>query len=219
MRPVDKGQAPDVVLKKYQDAEPYLEKRIGPYCSFCELPIRHVPEMEHKEAKSQGGEELSWDNFLLSCKYCNARKGTTVKQGNLGNYLWPDTDDTFHAFDYEKELPCVAEAYLKKRNDGSYQRAQNLLSLVKLDHRPSLGSKDKRYFARNEARNYAGICKAGWNKMADQNDRQTYLKMIIMLAKASGFFSVWMSVFADDETVRTELLNSFEGTRKEFFDT
>ena len=36
MRPVDKGKAPDAEFEKYQDAEPYLEERLGPYCSFCE---------------------------------------------------------------------------------------------------------------------------------------------------------------------------------------
>ena len=59
MRPVDKGQAPDIRFKKYQDAEPYLEERLGACCSFCEYPIQHVPEVEHKEAKKRGGEDLS----------------------------------------------------------------------------------------------------------------------------------------------------------------
>lgn len=73
MRPVDKGAAPSVVFEKYQDAEPYLEERLGPYCSFCEMSIRHVPEVEHKEAKSAVGDLTAWDNLLLSCKYCNTR--------------------------------------------------------------------------------------------------------------------------------------------------
>ena len=75
MRPVDKGNAPRTDYKKYQDAESDLEKRLGPYCSFCEMCINHVPEVEHLEAKSEGGKELDWENLLLSCKYCNTRKG------------------------------------------------------------------------------------------------------------------------------------------------
>ena len=90
MRPVDKGKKPEINFKRYQDAEPYLEERIGPYCSFCEMSIRHVPEIEHKEAKSQGGDILLWENFLLSCKYCNNRKVVIVKKGDLHQYLWPD---------------------------------------------------------------------------------------------------------------------------------
>ncbi|MCI8672936.1 MAG: hypothetical protein HFI89_05540 [Lachnospiraceae bacterium] len=49
-----------------------------------------MPEIEHKEAKSQGGDILLWENFLLSCKYCNTRKGVIVKKGDLHQYLWPD---------------------------------------------------------------------------------------------------------------------------------
>ena len=98
MRPVDKGKAPDAEFEKYQDAEPYLEERLGPYCSFCEYPIHHVPEVEHRESKARGGEELDWDNLLLSCKYCNTRKGKLVGKGEKEKYLWPDQDDTFHAY-------------------------------------------------------------------------------------------------------------------------
>ena len=36
MRPVNKGEAPAIEYKKYQDAEPDLEARLGAYCSFCE---------------------------------------------------------------------------------------------------------------------------------------------------------------------------------------
>lgn len=82
MRPVDKGAAPQKEYKQYKDAEPDLEERIGAYCSFCEMSINHVPEVEHKEAKACGGEELAWDNLLLSCKYCNTRKGTHVGKGD-----------------------------------------------------------------------------------------------------------------------------------------
>lgn len=87
MRPVDKGKAPDAEFEKYQDAEPYLEERLGPYCSFCEYPIHHVPEVEHRESKARGGEELDWDNLLLSCKYCNTRKGKLVGKGEKEKYL------------------------------------------------------------------------------------------------------------------------------------
>lgn len=90
MRPVDKGEEPKKKYSKYQDAEKILEERIGAYCSFCELPIMHVPEVEHKEAKAQGGELLAWKNLLLSCKYCNTRKGEKVAAGEKDLYLWAD---------------------------------------------------------------------------------------------------------------------------------
>ena len=48
MRPVNKGEAPKIQFKKYQEAEPYLEERSGAYCSFCEFPLKHVPEVDRK---------------------------------------------------------------------------------------------------------------------------------------------------------------------------
>ena len=35
---------------------------------------------------------------------------------------------------------------------------------------------------------------------------------VVKLAKASGFFSVWMTVFNDDADMRLRLINSFPGT-------
>lgn len=84
MRPVDKGEEPKEKYAKYQDAEKLLEQRIGAYCSFCELPIVHVPEVEHREAKAAGGDLLAWKNLLLSCKYCNTRKGKKWRQEKKG---------------------------------------------------------------------------------------------------------------------------------------
>ena len=41
MRPVEKGEAPEVTFQTYSDAESYLEERLGCYCSFCEFHISH----------------------------------------------------------------------------------------------------------------------------------------------------------------------------------
>ena len=111
MRPVDKGTAPSKVYRQYQDAEADLEKRLGAYCSYCEFPIKHVPEVEHKEAKSRGGELLDWNNLLLTCKYCNTRKSTIVGKGDKDKYIWPDEDNTFHVFTYHNGIPQLNEDY------------------------------------------------------------------------------------------------------------
>lgn len=217
MRPVDKGKAPAVKFKVYQEAEPYLEERLGAYCSFCEFPIKHVPEVEHKEAKSKQGAELEWDNLLLSCKYCNTRKGTVVEKGDKEKYLWPDEDDTFHAFAYNRDIPCLNNSYLNKQDSLVSQKALNLFNLLKLDNIPlSPREKDRRYLERNEARNCALESKAGWDKVKASADREIYLAQIERLAKATGFFSTWMSVFEDDEEVRDILIHSFKGTKKEY---
>ena len=78
MRPVDKGDSPYEKIDKYQDALPYLEEKIGLYCSYCEMPIKHVPEVEHVVSKSKGGDLTAWENLNLGCKYCNSRKSFSV---------------------------------------------------------------------------------------------------------------------------------------------
>lgn len=218
MRPVNKGEAPEQVFKKYQDAEPYLEERLGAYCSFCEMPIIHVPEVEHKEAKSKGGDEMAWENLLLSCKYCNTRKGTIVIKGDKEKYLWPDEDDTFHVFLYDEAIPKLNDEYLQRQGDVHRQKAENLFRLVKLDNIPITPTiKDRRYAVRNEARNYALDSKQGWDKVKKSPDREIYLQIIEKLAKASGFFSVWMEVFRDDMEVKRILISIFKGTKEAYF--
>lgn len=218
MRPVDKGSAPEITFKKYQDAEPYLEERLGHYCSFCEFNIQHVPEVEHKEAKSEGGEELEWSNLLLSCKYCNTRKGTIVKPEDKDKYIWPDEDDTFHAFSYSSEIPRVNEEYLNTLGDETLNKAKNLFKLIKLDNIPTTPKvKDRRYFARSETRNQAIISRDGWEYAKLTSTKDSYFTQIIMLAKATGFFSVWMEVFKHDEEIKNGLLDAFKGTKKEYF--
>lgn len=217
MRPVNKGEAPDIEFKEYQEAEPYLEERLGAYCSFCELPINHVPEVEHKEAKAGGGAETAWDNLLLSCKYCNTRKGKIVAKGDRQKYLWPDEDDTFHAYLYDREIPQLNEVYLRKQDESIRTKAENLFQLLKLDNIPiSPKVKDRRYSVRNETRNYALESKAGWDKVKKSSDKMVYLQQIELLAKSSGFFSIWMNVFKDDVEVKQMLLTVFKGTREEY---
>lgn len=88
MRPVDKGDAPYDKISKYQEAEPYLEKRIGAYCSFCEMRVNNALAVEHKESKNSGGALMDWSNLLLSCVYCNSRKLEKIRKGDLDKWLW-----------------------------------------------------------------------------------------------------------------------------------
>lgn len=217
MRAVDKGEAPKKEYKKYQDAEPELEARIGAYCSFCEMSIKHVPEVEHREAKAAGGELLKWENLLLSCKYCNTRKGKRVQKGDKEKYLWPDEDDTFHAYLYDRDIPRLNEEYLARKGIGEKEKADRLFRLLKLDNIPiDLKDKDRRYRLRNEAREYAKKSKEGLKEMHTRLQREAYLEVIKALALESGFFSVWMEIFKDDEEVKKILISSFKGTKAEF---
>lgn len=217
MRPIDKGEAPETEFKKYQDAGPYLEKRIGAYCSYCEFPLDHVPEVEHKEAKARGGNVLEWKNLLLSCKYCNTRKGTKVGAGDKGKYLWPDEDDTFHPFLYDKTgVPKLNEEYLREQGEEVRQKAVNLYNLLKLGEMPTLKNKDRRFWKRNEARTCALRNKARWEKVKQSPQRALFLDGIAEVAKNTGFFSTWMDVFQDDLEVKEVLVHAFVGTRREY---
>lgn len=216
MRPVNKGQKP-VEYKHYRDAEPYLEQRLGTYCSFCEMDISNAPEVEHKEAKSRGGQELEWDNLLLSCKYCNTRKGIYVKKGDKEKYIWPDKDDTFHAYLYDEDLPRLNEEYLKTKDINEREKAENLFNFLKLDNYPvTPKDRDKRFAKRNEARNYAISGREGLKSIKGVDERRVYLELMINLAKSSGFFSVWMEVFKDDDEIKNMLISIYPGTRTEY---
>lgn len=217
MRPVNKGEAPTQKFVKYQEAEPYLEERLGTYCSFCELPIKHVPEVEHIEAKAEGGSLTDWDNLLLSCKYCNTRKSTKIKKGEKGQCLWPDEDDTFHPYTYSNGIPQINLEFLAGKDTVYSKSAENLFALVNLGNIPSPREKDRRFMERNEAYNNALISKDGWVRMKECDEKEIYLDLMICLAKNTGFFSTWMEVFKDDETVKYALIKGFRGTRESIF--
>lgn len=217
MRPVDKGTAPSKVYRQYQDAEADLEKRLGAYCSYCEFPIKHVPEVEHKEAKSRGGELLDWNNMLLTCKYCNTRKSTIVGKGDKDKYIWPDEDDTFHAFTYHNGIPRLNEDYLNRKGIRMKEKTQNLYNLLKLCNRPTdPKEKDRRFFMRNEALNCALNSLEGWENMETDHDKESFLKQTVLLALSCGFFSVWMEVFKEHPEVGKELISAFPGTKEQF---
>ena len=112
MRAIDKGGSPYKEIDEYQDAIPYLEKKIGLYCSYCEMSIKHVPEVEHKISRKNGGDWTAWSNLLLGCKYCNTRKAAKITPQNVGEYLWPDSDNTAVAFSYTNGIPKVNEDIL-----------------------------------------------------------------------------------------------------------
>lgn len=68
MRPIDKGEAPNVRFHRYQDAEACLEERIGAYCSYCEFPSSMCRRWSIK--KQRQGEETGWPG-AISCYPAN----------------------------------------------------------------------------------------------------------------------------------------------------
>lgn len=219
MRPIDKGSSPYVKINNYQDAEPYLNDRIGRYCSFCELPIFHVPEVEHREGKKSGGDLTKWENLLYGCKYCNTRKSQKIKVGKAKKWLWPDKDNTFLAYTYYGGDPKINESYLKSISLEVYEKAQALYEGVGLGFSPkNITDRDKRWMKRLETLGVAEDSRRTWLKMKASEFKEDELRQIITLAKQMGFFSIWMLVFFDDSEVKNALINAFPGTSKTCFD-
>lgn len=224
MRPVDKGESPYEKIKKYQDALPYLAKKIGLYCSYCEMPIIHLPEVEHIISKKYGGDWTDWNNLLLACKYCNTRKLAKTTSQNVGDYLWPDVDNTALAFSYINGFPVVNEAVLKELDptEKFCKKAQSTYEMVGLGNEPELkwGDKDRRFLNRNASYYRALKSLENWQHIKDAPERyrKDMKEQIMMTATADGFFSVWMTVFADEPQILLGLLERFPGTNRAYYD-
>lgn len=224
MRPVNKGKSPYLSIKNYEDALPYLEKRLGTYCSYCELPLKHVPEVEHITSKSNGGDWTAWENLLMGCKYCNTRKGKKTSPENVKEYIWPDCDNTALAYTYEHGVPKVNQKELLEIDPAGrfYKRAQNLFELVDLGHVPSKKEKDRRFAMRIEAYQIAKDALDDWKTVKNSTDDviiiNKFIKLIVRTALECGFFSVWMTVFSEENEIQKALVEEFPNTRKECFD-
>jgi len=221
MRPVNKGAAPRTYTC-YQDARDDLFKVIGWYCSFCEMPIKNMPEVEHMLPTHNGGAVLDWNNFLISCKYCN-----TVKRNNntsLNGYYWPDRDNTLRAFKYHPNLPIEPSADLA---DAEKQIAQSTILLCGINREPGSNfpptQKDTRWKSRREAWQKAMRALDGWLKVRSfQNNPPVLIGTLAMqiadTASGEGHFSIWMEVFREEPYVRQKILEKFLGTATDCFD-
>nr|CRH07181.1 Conserved protein of unknown function [Candidatus Magnetococcus massalia] len=214
MRPIKRGDIPkesdgsDIYFNEYQQARDYLEQRMGHYCSYCETPQYSGADVEHVQPKSiEPDLALTWENFLLACTNCNSTKGS--QPIDLQAYYWPDSDNTMLAFEYFPEGRIKAA---KRLNAAQIEIANRTLQLTGLDRVPGhskLSPKDKRYKNRKEVWGIAHEAK----KDLSTSDIPILRKQIIQLALASGFFSIWMTVFADNPEMRNALIDAFPGTR------
>lgn len=222
MRPVNKGESPYEAIKEYPDALPYLEKAIGLYCSYCEFPIPHVPEVEHISSKSKGGPLTAWSNLLLGCKYCNTRKGKKILPKDVDTYMWPDQDNTALAYSYEGGIPAVNTDGLNAVDPTGSRlaKAEKLFRLMKLDNVPMPGDRDRRFHQRNSVYEIALDSLDNWksHKNCTPDLLDSMKKQIIHTALAYGFFSIWMTVFSDEPVILKALIDAFPGTNRDFFD-
>lgn len=223
MRPVNKGMSPYRTIRDYSEALPYLERRIGLYCSYCEFRIDHVPEVEHISSKSKGGDRTAWTNLLLGCKYCNSRKSNQTTPLDKNEYLWPDTDNTAVVFSYSGGIPHINESVaIQLDPSGKFlEKAKRLFNLVKLGNRPGGREKDRRFSRRNEVYRIAKNSLGMWQVMSREEGekKDIFLYQTIELAKQVGFFSIWTTVFSDEPVVLLALISAFPGTEHTYFDS
>lgn len=214
MRPVDKGTQ-NVNFEPYQSALEPLAIRLGRYCSYCEMQVCNSLEVEHVVSISKGGAKHEWQNFLLSCKHCNGKSNKSDKVVTRVNYLWPDEDNTFLAFEYGETFHVRPHAGLPV----SYlSHATSTVKLLGLDrfpgsiNPPTFG--DKRYIKRNETWGIAKESLLDWQQVPSQE----MARQIVRTAIGHGFFSIWMTVFKEIPEIKLALINAFPGTAKNCFD-
>jgi len=226
MRPVDKDNPPidsqgnEITFNEYQHARRYLFDAIGRYCSYCERKITTHLAVEHIESISKNGHlELEWSNFLLGCVNCNSTKN--AKNIVLSDYFWADRDNTYFVFHYDNS--GFVKVSQQITNSLEIQKANKTIKLVGLNKKPPKKNtvkwkeaSDSRFedriqavkSAENQAKAYA---------IATSETRAFMLPLIKTTVLGGGFWSIWMRAFENFPEVQKELINSFKGTRKEFF--
>ncbi len=219
MRPVKRGACPTdakgktIRFSDYPQARRELIQRLGEYCSYCEMHVDASLAVEHVRPKQPPGaaavlpeRALAWDNFLLACTNCNSTKGNTDVV--LADYLWPDRHDTFHSLRYSPGGQVSSAPGRHKT------RAERLIRLVGLDKMPDTAeASDRRWLNRREAWELAERAKRNLARCPVEAMKA----QIIDTAKAKGFWSVWMTVFADDPDMQNRLIAAHPGTRPDFF--
>lgn len=215
MRPIEKGVSPYGSISKYQDAKGYLVQRIGDYCSYCEMQLDSSLAVEHIQPKSLHPEkECEWENLLLACSICNSTKGDAdINDNNINDYLWPNVHNTFLALQYSEGGVVSVNPMLPP---DIREKAQKLISLVGLDRTPDIfsGYSDGRWQKRKEVWDKAQRAKT---RLLDC-DCEGMRAQIVETAKADGYFSIWMTVFADDADIKNRLIGQFTGTACLAFD-
>lgn len=159
------------------------------------MKVRNSIEVEHVLPKNKGGKVVDWDNFLLSCKYCNTIKSD--HNDTLDDYFWPDRDNTDLAFYYDEASAVHPNNQLSK---NLQQVAQNSIALMGLDRYPGGAHEptkaDTRWRARKEAWDLAHRSYHNWKiapipAMANQ----------IAQTALNGHYSIWMEVFKEEPIV------------------
>lgn len=212
MRPINKGVAPKN-YRDYGEARHDLANRIGYYCSYCEMKVFQSIEVEHILPQNQGGNIVDWDNFLLSCKYCNTIKSD--KNTTLIDYLWPDRDNTDLVFDYSEIFIITPKVKLVPSLDIKAQKTIKLMGLDRVpggDVEPTKA--DTRWRSRQEIWSLAKKSFTNWKKAPIE----VMAFQIANTALSSGHYSIWCNIFETEQMVldKIDAIYRTKGLFKEF---
>ncbi len=223
MRPIEKkiwkdelGNSIDKEYDPYTEAKDDLIANIGKYCSYCEVPIppKSSVAIEHIKPKSlpkYGHLSTKWSNFLFSCTNCNAIKGT--KDFEFDDLHLPHKNNTLLSFRLDEGGLLRISPNLSV---DEKQKAEKTIWLVGIDRRPgdeAYSSKDDRWQNRFETWNLAV------KYLKKYRTHSVSVDVIVDLALAKGFFTVWLTVFESFVEVRKALIHKFEGTATTCFDS
>jgi uncharacterized protein (TIGR02646 family) len=216
MRPVQRGASPfPTDLDNYEDAKPSLVSRIGRYCSYCERPIHTILAVEHIQPKDLAAYQSligRWENFLLACVNCNSTKKN--KDVALAEMLLPDRDNTFTAFTFSADGSIAPASNLR---DSIKRMASKILNVTGLDKKISMTlDENEKLVALDRVSQRMQAWAIAEESRADFLANPTIVALrraVIRTATETGFFSIWMTVFATDPDIRNRLIDAFAGTR------
>lgn len=123
-------------------------------------------------------------------------------------YNWPDRDNTFRPFLYERDRDPQVRPGLP---DAARMRAGCTLRLTGLDREPghpNLSDRDTRRIKRKEA---WGRALRALNRL-HKTPTRPMREQIVETATSTGFFSVWMTGFEGDIDMRRRFISAFLGT-------
>ena len=221
VRPVERGAWPSdsngtqKTYAEYGDAQPDLYHRLGEYCSYCELCVGDCLHVEHilpKAVPHYQHLELHWPNFLLACTRCNSTKGHS--DIDRADYFWPDTDNTFRAFRYERGGIVRVEPSLTPTEQQKARRTLNLTGIDRRPGHPRFEHKDRRWQKRLDVGDKAVDALNDIHR----NNTPELTTTIVDLARATGFWSVWMTVFQSETAMLARFVAAFPGTCTACFD-
>lgn len=215
MRPVDRG-APRRPYTDYNLALGDLYEVLGRHCSYCERPysgdVEHVlPKADHPALRT------TWSNFLLACKNCNSIKSVQQDPGDPADpvtaralYFWPDEDNTALVFTHSRA--AITESPTLPAPLRPIALATMTLTgfhRIPGTRNPPQSPKDMRWKERE----------AAWD-LAERKASQIHAdpgnaalrETTAELAAATGFWSVWRTVFASDADMLVRFNAGFPGT-------